>query len=135
MSIEIRDVQSAKALFPMLFTLLGISMDVKLEQPLKAELPMLLTLLGIIVFLQPKMRVFVDVSIIALQLLRESYFVLPEAMIIEVRQAQLLIIPYPISVTFLPKLRDFNEVQPSNILLPIFVTLSGIMIFVKLLQP
>ena len=46
---------------------------------------MLVTLSGIIVFLHPTMSVFVDVSIMALQLLRESYTLLPLATFISAR--------------------------------------------------
>ena len=55
----------------MLVTLLGMHMEVRLQPP-KALPPMLVTLLGITVFLQPVINVFVAVSIIALQLSRES---------------------------------------------------------------
>ena len=40
---------------------------------------MVLTLVGIVVFIHPKISVFVAVSIIALQLFRESYAGLPDA--------------------------------------------------------
>ena len=46
---------------------------------------MLVTLSGIIVFLHPTMSVFVDVSIMALQLLHESYTLLPLATFISAR--------------------------------------------------
>ena len=48
-------------------------MLVKLEQPLNALSPILVTPLGIIVFLQPAIRVFEAVSIIALHPFRDSY--------------------------------------------------------------
>ena len=63
----------------MLVTLAGMVMEVRLEQPEKAEFPMLVTLEGITVFLHPAINMFVDFSIIALHLLRESYFVFPES--------------------------------------------------------
>ena len=50
---------------------------VRPEQLLKAFSPIDVTLLGIIVFLHPKIIELVDVSIIALQLSRESYFLFP----------------------------------------------------------
>ena len=56
----------------MLVTLLGIVMEVKFLQPPKAPFPMLVTLLGIIVFAHPCINVLLLVSMIALQLLRES---------------------------------------------------------------
>ena len=56
----------------MLVTLLGIVIEVRPVQPLNAWFPTAVTLLGITVFLQPVIKVLEDVSIIALQLLRES---------------------------------------------------------------
>ena len=49
---------------------------------------MFVTEFGIIVFLHPKNKVFVFVSIIALQLSRESYFVFPDSTSIDVRPEQ-----------------------------------------------
>ena len=69
----------------MLVTLLGMVTEVRLVQSSKALLPMLVTLLGIMVFLQPTISVFDAVSIIALQLLRESYTVFPDSTTMEVR--------------------------------------------------
>ena len=62
--------QLSKARSPMDVTLLGMEMDV--NPHLKAPCPMEVTLMGIMVFFQPAIRVFDDVSIIALQLSRES---------------------------------------------------------------
>ena len=69
-------------------TLLGIVMDVKPEQREKASLPIEVTLLGMIVVLQPEIKVFDDVSIIALQLSRESYLQFPLATVTEVKPEQ-----------------------------------------------
>ena len=55
-------------------TLLGILIVVNPLHPLKTPLRMVVTLLGMIVFMHPKIKVFDDVSMIALQLLRELYF-------------------------------------------------------------
>lgn len=46
--------------------------EVKLLQKAKAKLPILVTLLGIVVFLQPDVNMFVDVSIMALHFSLES---------------------------------------------------------------
>ena len=54
-----------------------MTMLVRPLQPSNAKLPILVTELGIIVFLQPAIKVLEAVSIIALQLLRESYLGLP----------------------------------------------------------
>lgn len=85
--MEVRPVQKEKAYSPMFFTLLGMVMEV-MAQPSKAYSPMLVTLLGIRVLLQPTTNVFVAVSIMALQLLRESYFALSSATLMEVRMLQ-----------------------------------------------
>jgi hypothetical protein len=71
MIIEVSEVLSRNASCSILVTLLGMMMEV-IEHPQKALPPMLVTLLGIIVFWQPAIRVFVAVSIIALQLSRLS---------------------------------------------------------------
>jgi hypothetical protein len=65
-------LQLEKASSPIDVTLLGIVTEVRPEQPSKALLPMDVTLLGITVPLHPINKVFDDVSIIALQLSRES---------------------------------------------------------------
>ena len=88
MSMEVRLVQSQKAYSPMLVTLEGMVMEVKPEQPQKAHPPILVTLEGMIVFLQPAISVLEDVSMMALLLLRESYSVLPEATVTEVKPEQ-----------------------------------------------
>ena len=56
----------------MLVTLLGNVSSVKPVQPSKAEFPMLVTLFGMTLFLHPAIKVLVSVSIIELQLSRES---------------------------------------------------------------
>ena len=82
---EVKPGQPEKAYLPMLVTLLGIVTEVKAEQLSKAKSPMLVTLLGIIVVLHPECSVFVAVSIIALQLFRESYTGFPSSTTIEVK--------------------------------------------------
>ena len=69
---SVKPLQYAKAPSPMLFTLLGNVSSVKPLQPLKALYPMLVTLLGMMLFLHPAIKVLVAVSIIELQLSRES---------------------------------------------------------------
>lgn len=85
--IDVRPLHIEKALLPISVTLFGMTIEVK-SQPSKAEIPILVTLLGITAFLQPIINVFVAVSIIALQLPRESYFALSSATLIEVRLSQ-----------------------------------------------
>ena len=69
---SVKPRQPRKAKSPMLVTLLGNVSSVKPVQPSKAESPMLVTLLGMTLFLHPTINVLVSVSIIELQLSRES---------------------------------------------------------------
>ena len=72
----------------MLVTLLGIVTDVMEVRPENAAYPMLVTLLGITVVLHPLIKVLDALSIIALQLSRESYVLFPLSTIIEVKLEQ-----------------------------------------------
>ena len=87
MLIEVRP-QFQKAASSIVVTELGMDIDVRLLQPTNALFPMIVTVLGIIVFWQPVINLLVDVSIMALQLLRESNFVFPLSTTIEVRPLQ-----------------------------------------------
>ena len=73
MVTDVSPEQPLKALIPIDVTLLGIVTDVRPEQLAKAKFPIDVTLLGITVFGPPLIRVLLAVSIIALQLSRESY--------------------------------------------------------------
>jgi len=73
----------------MLVTLLGMVMEVRPVQPSNALPPILVTLLGMIVFLHPVIRVFVLVSIMALQLSLESYLLLSASTLMEVKEQYL----------------------------------------------
>ena len=72
---------------------------VKPQQPLNASSPIEVTELGIIVFSHPLINVFVAVSIMALQFLRESYTELPLSTFMLVKPLHQLNAPTPISVT------------------------------------
>ena len=72
----------------MLVTEFGIVTLVRPEQPENASRPMLVTEFGMMVFLHPAIKVFEAVSIMALQLLRESYLELPDDTEIFVRPEQ-----------------------------------------------
>ena len=72
MVTEVSALQLKKAISPMLVTLFGMVTEVGPLQPEKALEPMDVTLVGIIVFLQPAISLLVTVSIMALQLSRES---------------------------------------------------------------
>ena len=69
---SVKPLQKLKALSPMLVTLFGNVSLVKPLQPSKALIPMLVTLFGMILLLHPAINVLVSVSIIELQLSRES---------------------------------------------------------------
>ena len=69
---SVKPEQPRKAAYPMLVTLLGNVSSVKPLQYAKAPLPMLVTLFGMILFLHPTINVLVFLSIIELQLSRES---------------------------------------------------------------
>ena len=118
----------------MLVTLLGIDIEVRPEQPKKALFPILATLLGIIVFLHPAIKVFVAVSIIALQLSRESYIELLSSTIIEVRPLQELNALLPMLITLLGMVTDVSLEQPENASYPMVVTLLGMVMEVRLKQ-
>ena len=64
-----------------------------------------------IVFLQPERSVFVAVSMIALQLLRESYIIFPLSTTIEVKPLQLAKARLPIEVTELGTVTEVNPPQ------------------------
>jgi hypothetical protein len=87
-------------------------MEVRPEQFEKAIYPILVTLLGIVVFLHPEISVLLAVSMMALQLSRESYFVFPDSTIIEVRAEQLVKAPLPMLVTLLPMVTEVRPEQP-----------------------
>ena len=112
-----------KASTPMLVTLSGMVMEVRPLQPEKAWSPMLVTLFGMIVFLQPAIKVFVAVSIIALQSLRESYIVFPVSTLIEVRPLQPLKTSCPMSNTLFGMVTEVRPVQSRKADSPILVTL------------
>lgn len=73
----LNDVHSLKALSPIDETELGMVMLESPVHPLNAETEIAVTELGMVEFWQPAMSVLEAVSMIALQLLRESYVELP----------------------------------------------------------
>ena len=84
MLTSVKPVQSANAFMSIKVTELGMVIDVNPVQPQNARGPIDVTEFGIVEFLQPTISVFVAVSIIALQLLRESYTLLPLSTTIDV---------------------------------------------------
>ena len=85
---DVSPEQPSKAWSPMLVTLSGILTDVSSLQKLNAEFPMLVTPSGMVVLLHPFKSVLDDVSIIALQLFRESYLGFAEETEIETSELQ-----------------------------------------------
>ena len=92
---------------------------------------MLVTLLGITVFLQPAIIVLEAVSIIELQLLRESYFVLSAETIIDVRPLQCANAPLPMLVTLFGIVMEDIPLHQEKALSSMFVTLFGIVMEVN----
>ena len=115
----------------MVVTLLGMTMDVRLLQPQKALSPIQVTLLGITVLLQPYTSVFVPVSIMALQLSRLSYVVFPSSTMISSNAEQSAKILFPKDVTLFGILIDVRLLQPLNAYDSMAVTLLGIIVFLQ----
>ena len=109
-------------------------MEVRLLQFENAEFPIPVTVLGIVVFLQPIIKVFVEVSIIALQSFRESYLGFPLSTVIADKLSQARNGCIPIFVTDLGILMEGNTEQPVKDVLAILVTVLGIIIEHSLLQ-
>ena len=100
---SVKPVQPEKAFIPMLVTVPEIEIFVRPVQPKKAPPRMVVTPIGTTEFLQPKIKVLLFVSIIALQFLRLSNTVLSG------------------STVMLATLVQFENASPS-----IFVTPAGI---------
>ena len=112
MVMLVRPVQSLNAQLPISVTELGMVTLVRLVQPENAFHPMVVTEEGIMVALQPSTSVLLAVSMIALQLSRESYFVLPAATLMLVRPMQPANAPLPMVVTELGMVMLVRPVQP-----------------------
>ena len=105
-------MQPKKASSPIDVTLFGMVTEVSPLQSSKADSPMDVTLLGIIVSEHPFIKVLVAVSIMALQLSRESYFGLPLSTLIDVKPLQPKKASSPIDVTLPGMVRDVRPMQP-----------------------
>jgi len=112
-------------------TELVMLMLVRPEQPENALAPMEVTELGMAVFLQPAINVLVAVSIMALQLLRESYFGLSLATEMVARPEQPSNAQPPMEVTELGMLMAVRLEQPENAPMPMEVTELGIVVFLQ----
>ena len=87
-STLVSPLQPANAHLPMVITEFGIMMLASSVIKANAHSPMVVTEFGITVVLQPSSSVLLDVSMMALQLLRESYIGLPLATVILVSPLQ-----------------------------------------------
>ena len=96
---------------------------------------MLVTDEGMVVVLQPAIRVLLAVSIIALQLSRESYFVFPASTLMLVKPVQSSNALYPMLVTDEGMVMLVKPVQPENAHSPMLVTDEGMVMLVKPVQP
>ena len=100
------------ALFPMDVTLLGMVTVVRPIHEENALFPMDVTLLGMVVVLHPITNSLVDVFMIALQLLRESYDKLPLSTLTEVRLEHQPKAELPMDVTLLGMVTEVRPEQP-----------------------
>ena len=116
METKVRPVQSQKAPSPIEVTELGMVTEVSPEQRKKAYSLMAVTELGMIVLLQPTINLFVDVSIIALQLSRESYVPLFLSTVTEVSPEQQEKADEPIEVTELGMVTEVSPEQSAKAL-------------------
>ena len=111
---SVKSEQPSNATSPIQVMELGIVIDVKPE-PWNAKRSIDVTELGIIVFLQPTIRVFLDVEIIALQLSRESYVILPLSTFTSDNPEQFPNAVLSINVTEFPIVTEVNPEQPQNV--------------------
>ena len=70
--MDVRPLQSLNARLPIEVKSFGMAIEVRREHPENASSPIDVTLLGMIVLSHPRIKVFDEVSMIALQLLRLS---------------------------------------------------------------
>ena len=96
---------------------------------------MLVTVLGMVVFLHPDISVFDDVSMIALQLFRESNLGFNESTVIEVRLVQPAKTSSSMVVTLLGMVIEVRQVQCMKAPPHMLVTLLGMVTEVRLVQP
>ena len=86
--MDSKEEQPQNALSPIEVTLAGITIDFKEVQPLNALSPIEVTLSGMTVDLQPTSSLLVAVSMIPLQLSRESYTGLAGLTVIDSKEVQ-----------------------------------------------
>ena len=111
MVTDVKLLQLEKACMPIVLTELGIFSVVK-PQYIKDCSPIDVTVFGMVVFLQPIIKLLVSVSIIALQLSRESYLLLSSSTIIDDKEEQSKNVDIPIDVVELGIDTEVNDVHP-----------------------
>ena len=155
-SIDFKAVQKVNASTPIVMTELGISIEVKALQPEKDELPILVTELGIVIlvnvqlrnayapmlvtlvgiteFLHPEIKVLVSVLMMALQLSRLSYTVLPCSTLMVVRFGHASKAVATMSVTEAGMVMLVKP-ERAKAKFPMLSTFSGITMSVRFGQP
>ena len=133
--IDSREEQPLKQLDPKYVTEDGMVIDVREVQSQKQLNPKLVTEDGMTVVLHPRIILLVDVSIIALQLSRESYTLLFLSTVIDSREEQPLKQESPKLVTEDGMSMDVRDLQPLKHLSPKLVTEDGMVIDVREEQP
>jgi hypothetical protein len=131
---ELRSVQFEKTEALIVFTLLGITIEVNPAHPANALDSRNVTLLGMKEFLHPLIKWLEAVTMMALQFSRESYTVFPSLITIDSRPLH----PgkaLPNAVTLLGITREVKLLQFLKAHPPIYVTPSGIFTEVRPLQP
>ena len=124
-TMDSKEEQPQNADFPIEVTLSGITIDFKEVRPLNASSPIEVTPSGITVDLQPTSSLLVAVSMIPLQLARESYTGLSGLTVIEFNEDNKNA-NSPIEVTLSGMTMDSKDSQDMNAQSPIEVTPSGI---------
>ena len=125
--ISVRFSQRENTQFPIHVTELGMVMLVRAVHPLNAQSPIHVTESGITVLAHPCIRRFVLVSMMALQLFRESYTLFSSATIILVSSPHPINASSPIHVTDSGILMLVSASHPLNASAPISVTEFGML--------
>ena len=126
---ELRPLHPLNAPSPIEVMELGIVTEVMPLQPENALWPMEVTELGMVVFLQPVTKMLVSVSMIALQLSRESYLELPASTTMLASSSQPLNALLLIEVIVLGIVTEVKTLLEANAQSPIDVTVWGIVVF------
>ena len=133
--ILVKPLQSENAYISISVTLSGSVILVKPLQPSKALSPICVTPEGTSVFLHPTINALLDFSIIALQLSLLSYTLLFSSTLMLSKLPQDENAPSPIFITLFGNVIFVKVLHSANANPPISVTLSGSVILVSPLHP